>query len=97
MSRHNSILVSRTLYQLGVVTFIAAIIWTASGIYSATSKPEKSTAIDKAILEPINPTIDESALQEMVSRLKVDNSQLEVASPSAAEAENVTIEAGELR
>ncbi len=104
MSKRNGILVSRTLYQLGVVTLIAAVIWTASGIYAATSKSEVTTKIDKAILDPINPTLDESVLTEMVSRLKVDNPPpveidiIETASPSADVTENATIEeAGGLR
>ena len=119
MTRRNGILVSRTLYQLGIWTLIAAVIWTASSIYSATSKAEVTTKIDKAIMDPINPTLDESVLAEMVTRLKVEDvpqetpspqapeidiietiettETTEIASPSANEDENATIDVGGLR
>lgn len=71
MARRNSILVSRTLYQLGAVTLFAALLWVAMGIYQATGMQFK-LEIDPSILEPINPTIDQEVIKIMTERLQVE-------------------------
>lgn len=71
MARRDTILVSRTLYQIGVVSLIAAVMWVAVGIYSVTGQ-EFKTEIDKGVLEPVNPTLDQTIIQEMAGRAKVE-------------------------
>lgn len=71
MARHDSILVSRTLYQVGVMTLIASVMWVAYGIYTASGKGYKSD-IEQTILEPINPNLDQEVLKSLTSRLKVE-------------------------
>lgn len=71
MARRDSILVSRTLYQVGVVTMVAAIVWVLVGIYFATGK-EFKIDIDKSILEPINPVLDQEVIKAMASRTKIE-------------------------
>lgn len=72
MARKEDILVSKTLYQLGILTLIAAIMWVGVGIYSANSQ-EFKLDIDKASLEPIYPTIDQDVIKALSRRVKIDS------------------------
>jgi hypothetical protein len=95
MARRNSLLVSRTLYQVGVVTLIVAVIWVGVGVYGALNK-ETNAEVDKKILEPINPTIDKEVVQALSTRLVVEtvqpitSSESAVSSPSASIIEDET-------
>lgn len=72
MARRNSILVSRTLYQIGVMTLIASIIWTSIALLQAINKNPTKIDVDKKTLEPITIGIDKEVLEKMVSRKKVE-------------------------
>ncbi|MEI8232142.1 MAG: hypothetical protein WCG44_00180 [bacterium] len=69
--RHSSITVSRSLYQIGMITLISAIIWIGIGIYTASSK-EILIDIDQSMLQPINPGLDQNTIKELSERLKIE-------------------------
>lgn len=71
MARKDSLLVSRTLYQLGMVTLVTAVVWVVVGVYLAISKP-LSVNVDKSLLAPITPTIDQQVISDLSKRLKVE-------------------------
>lgn len=70
MSRGGTILVSRTLYQLGVLTLIASIMWVGVGIYSATTAKQK-VSVNPEILSPISPTLNLEVVEALNKRVKV--------------------------
>lgn len=72
MARRNSILVSRTLYQIGVITLIASIIWTLVALLQTINKNPTKIEVDKKTLEPITIGMDKEVLEKMVSRKKVE-------------------------
>jgi len=80
MARRDSILVSRSLYQLGVITLITSLTWVAIGIYLAVNKSSVSE-VDKELLEPINLSIDQAALETLSGRLKIDTTIVELMTP----------------
>ncbi len=79
MARRNSLLVSRTLYHIGVITMIVAIVWVGIGVYLSLNK-DVSTTVDTKILEPINPVIDQEVIKALSQRLIIEP---KVASTSA--------------
>ena len=91
MARRDSILVSKTLYQIGVVSVIAAVMWVAVGIYFATGKDFKLD-IDKNILEPLNPTLDQAVVQSLTGRLKLERDLTAIPESSISSTLNDTIE-----
>jgi len=72
MSRQNSILVSRTFYQIGVATFISSIIWAIVGFYNA-SKQTADIEVDPILLNPIVLDIDQQTMTKLSNRLKVED------------------------
>ncbi len=74
MAIRNTVLVSKTLYQLGVVTLLAATMWIGVSIYSAASK-QKIAVVDKEILEPINPTVDQEVIKALEQRIVNEESE----------------------
>jgi hypothetical protein len=70
MARRDTILVSKTLYQMGVVTLIGAIFWVGLSVYHALVKPP-DVNVDKVLLEPINPVIDQATVASLSARLSV--------------------------
>ncbi|MFH2085547.1 MAG: hypothetical protein ABII21_02060 [bacterium] len=87
MARHDSILVSRTLYQIGVVTLVAAIMWVAIGVYTAMTK-QPAMSVDKSLLEPITTTMDQEVITALMSRLKIEVDVIP---------ENVSMESSEIQ
>lgn len=83
MARRDSILVSRTLYQIGIVTLITSIVWVIIGIYLAATKPLEIN-IDKGMLEPITTNIDQEVVKSMADRLIIENNVPPLASESAS-------------
>lgn len=71
MARRSMILVSRTLYQIGVVTLIVAAIWLGMGIYTTLNKPT-NVEVEKKILDPINPVLDVEVINKLSQRLVVE-------------------------
>lgn len=90
MARRNSLLVSRTLYHIGVVTLMAAVIWVGVGIYGALNK-HTNVDVDPKILEPINPVIDLEVIKALSDRLTIEPVQQQIATESASQPENVSI------
>ena len=76
-------MISRTFYQIGIITLIASIMWVGVGVYSASVK-QLAIDVDKTLLEPLNPVIDQEVIDALTTRLKVVESIEEnVASESA--------------
>lgn len=57
MTERSSVMVSRTLYQISMLTLITSIFWVGMGIYQ-TTKSEIDLGVDKEILTPINSSIE---------------------------------------
>ena len=72
MTIRDGILVSRTFYQIGVITLIASIMWVGVGVYSVSIK--QLVDVDKTLLEPLNPVIDQEIIDSLTTRLKVEES-----------------------
>lgn len=70
MARKYSELVSRSIYQISVVTFIASVVWISLGVYNAFNKPVE-TDVNKEVLEPLNPSIDEKVLESLEGRVQM--------------------------
>lgn len=77
-------MVGRTMYQLGVVTLIAAIMWVGLGVYMASGKTTVID-VDKSTLEPINPNLDQTVLESLAGRekIEIDLTAIAVSSESA--------------
>ncbi len=71
MASRNQILVSTSLYHIGVVTLMAALVWIAISAYALATKPN-ILDIDPAILEPINPVLNKEVLSTIMTREKVE-------------------------
>lgn len=72
MSRRNSILVGKTIYQISVITLVAAIVWVGTGVYMAITKAP-SINIEKELLEPITTNINQDIVTVLSNRLKVES------------------------
>lgn len=72
MSRRNSLMVSRTLYQIGVVTLLMALIWVGFGAYRALSNT-KVENVDKSLLESVPAAIEVEVVNQLKTRLRVDD------------------------
>ncbi|MBP9670418.1 hypothetical protein KBD75_03395 [Candidatus Woesebacteria bacterium] len=83
MAVRDTILVSKTLYQIGVVTLITAIMWVGIVVYQAATKP-LAVEIDKSILEPINTTIDQETITAITNRLKIEPRLIELTASESA-------------
>lgn len=94
MARRDSVLVSRSLYQIGVVTLVAAIVWVAVGVYLAVTKTV-TVEVDKSLTEPLVTKLDLEVVEELAKRLKVEG-EVSVGTESASLEEVVddTIEVG---
>jgi hypothetical protein len=77
-------MVSRTIYQVAVISFMAAVVWIGMGIYQALIKPPDSIKVDPAVLAPINPVIDTSVVGSMGTRIKFDQNLPDSVTPSPA-------------
>jgi hypothetical protein len=71
MARRNSILVSKTLYQIGVITLIGSVLWTLLALAVSFSKNPTKIEVDKKTLEPIMIGISEETLEQLTKREKV--------------------------
>lgn len=59
--------VAGTLYNLGVASLIASVVWVGVGVYSAAVK-KPDIDVSKKDLEPINTTLDVEFLEEISRR-----------------------------
>jgi hypothetical protein len=87
MARRDSILVSRTLYQIGVITMIAALMWVGIGIYLSIGKDFKLD-VDKSVLEPLNPTLDQEVVKSLTGRLKIETDLTMIPESTISASEN---------
>ena len=75
MSRRNSLMVSRTLYQLGILTLLMSVIWVGFGAYKALNNT-KVENVDKSLTEPMSLTLDPAVVDQLQNRLKTSNLSL---------------------
>lgn len=71
MARHESVLVSRSIYQIGLVTLVAAIMWVAIGIYLTITKTV-AVEVEKTLMEPLVTKLDMEVVDQLATRLKVE-------------------------
>ena len=88
MSSRDTILVSRTLYQIGVVTLISSLIWVGIGIYGVSTK-KVNIEVDKNTLAPISLELDQTVVSSLSKRLKIEEP---IPSPSPTPASVLLIE-----
>lgn len=98
MARRNSILVSRSLYQVGVMSLITAVAWVGMGVYLA-ARQTRAPDVEKSLLEVVNPVVDQAVLESLATRLKVSTEMVEEAiilpsEASASASESDTIDVG---
>lgn len=70
MSRRDTILVSRTLYQIGVMTVIGSIFWVLISVYLAMVKTPDLN-VSPTVLAPINPVINPAVVASLSARLTI--------------------------
>lgn len=87
MSRRESVMVSRTLYQIGVATLLASVVWVGVGAYTAFNKTNV-VEIDKSILAPINLGIDVGVIESLSQRLVI---QEQLAPPEILEVDDTIV------
>lgn len=83
MAGRNDVMVARTVYQMAIVTVVAALLWVGWGIYQA-AQGEVVIEVDKAMLEPLSPIVDQGVLGQLEARYTT-NSPSEVVEPAASE------------
>ena len=91
MARRNIILVNKTIYQISITTFVTSILWMAIGMYLTLNK---ATTIDveKSVLEPIIPNINQEMVIIISNRLKFEEVLPIYLEATTSAKENVTIE-----
>lgn len=87
MASRNGILVSTTLYHIGIMTLIAALAWVAIGAYTLASKPV-NIAVDKDLLAPINPVLNKEVMSAIMQREKVE---IDFVAPQPIEIDVITV------
>jgi len=75
MAHKDSILVSRTLYQMGMVILIGSLVWAGMGVYSSLNK-QAILPVDASTLEPIDTTLDQTVVEAMAKRIKIEGELL---------------------
>lgn len=70
MARHDTILVTRTLYQVGIATILGSVCWVLITVYQALAKPVGIT-VDKSVLEPITAFVDPVTVASLSGRLSI--------------------------
>lgn len=90
MARRNSILVSRTLYQVGVMTLIGSIVWTLIALMQTINKNPTKIDVDKKTLEPITIGIDKDTLEKITNRKRIELKFEAVPAPSSVSTSSAT-------
>ncbi len=68
-------MVSRTLYQIGVITLFLTVVWVGFGAYRALGNT-KVENVDKSLIEPMSAAIDMDVVNRLQNRLKVSNENI---------------------
>lgn len=68
--RNTSIIIHRTIYQMAVATLVGSVFWTGLGVYGSLTKTD-NVEIDSAMLEKLDPTIDEETINNIFVRRRV--------------------------
>lgn len=91
MARHNSVLVSRSLYQVGMITLVAAIMWVAVGVYLTLTKTV-TVEVDKTIIEPLVTKLDMDIVDQLANRIQVEAKLVEIIEEASVGSESATLE-----
>lgn len=89
MASRNGILVSTTLYHIGIMSLVAALAWVAIGAYTLASKPI-DIAVDQDLLTPINPVLNKEVMSAIMQREKVE---IDYVAPQPLEIDMITVTA----
>lgn len=65
--------VSKAVYQISVVTFVASVVWISLGVYEAFTTPPEIN-VPEEVLRPINPVIDMELLMSLETREQLGES-----------------------
>ncbi|MFH1244637.1 MAG: hypothetical protein V1487_03685 [bacterium] len=71
MAGRSDIMVHRAVYQIAVMTMVAALAWLGVGIYQAYFQPTE-VEVDETTLEPISPNIDQGVIQRIMERGRIN-------------------------
>ena len=90
MAVKTMVMLGKGLYQIGMITLITSLMWTGIAVWDAAHKSTK-VEIKATILEPLNPSIEMSVVEELARRRQVSGmsfvprlDQKQAASPSAS-------------
>lgn len=73
MSKRSTVMVSKSLKSIGVVTVIASVMWTGLAVYNAASGPEE-IEVEQGTLEPISAILDMDTLNSLAGRRQMAGS-----------------------
>ena len=91
MARHESVLVSRSIYQIGLVTLVAAIMWVAIGVYLTITKTV-TVEVEKTLIEPLVTKLDLEVIDQLASRLKVEALPAPIAEESGVGTDSASLQ-----
>lgn len=66
----------RIFYQLALASLLASVVWASISVYSSLTSPAE-IEVASEILEPLNPILDLSLMEEIASRERLSE-QLEL-------------------
>lgn len=92
MARRNSLMINKTLYQIGVLTLITSMMWTLVAVIQAINKAPAKIEVGQKLLEPITILVDKSTIESLSKRQKIDLNFTPVDSATASP--SATIEVG---
>jgi len=72
MSRKSTIMVKRSIYQMGVVTVTASVIWIGVAIYQTLVTPV-DVNVPVEMLKPLSPVLSGETLTELTTRRQMEN------------------------
>lgn len=76
MARKTKLLVSKSLYQLGIASLVASVFWVGMTIYQALKDPANIN-VEKEMLEPISAKMDEETIDKLSKRIVVTEQQVQ--------------------
>lgn len=67
MARKSKIMVKKSIYQMGMATLIASVIWIGIVVYMAIENPI-DISVDAEMLKPLTPIMDGEVVDKIVER-----------------------------
>lgn len=67
MAHRSMVMVKRAYLQIAIVSLVTAVIWMFVSVYNSFTKV-KETNVDASVKEPLNPTIKQEVLDNIINR-----------------------------